>query len=504
MHYKKCFFLATTTILLLSLASFAFTQNELEQVFLAPGHYSFTSTDSRCSFDMVYGEETGQCFFVSPGFWKNRICTGNSQSMSDEQVEEYLAVIRANSQFFSDLTSRYKACTYLKKNNPQIDRAKKFFLANMFNFASGGLQLSTPINSEYSSAQTFAEVIAESDDMLIDHNKDDKELDRIGNLNDDICSGDATDCLHEFNPGGSGCIDGLCTTPCSDFGDFKNIINKIKKIEHTVMLIPLSLESMDSNKPLFMFYDNRFVLNNFTLTLGFFSWDSTTSGTLSDYQNIFNDNEIVHGCDGCNCTTTIKILTDCNYYMNRTIFHFWYYFESKDGPDDPLKRIVYLALKPVWFSFLDDGMMTKSIKLYPLGQDTLSVDFTLDMDDTFLDIMASATPYSLPYGSFTSTLGIDDAFRTIYMLITDEGSQEFISAQQITANTGIAQNSGYNTNKVVLNPYLSKIEEPVNFNFENKLNFALLFSIMVVGFYLAKEFFPLNNIHRKIKNKLFK
>ncbi|MBW2992280.1 hypothetical protein KY345_03620, partial [Candidatus Woesearchaeota archaeon] len=570
--------LAIVIMTFLSVLVFSFTYKDLEDVFLSPSSYFFTSTPEYCSLAMPYTFDEDACFALTPGFWKNRICKGNPQSLSDETVDQYLTIIRQNSQFFSNLNSRNKACTYLKRDYPQFNRARKFFLANMFNFASGGLKLSTPVNSEYSSASTFAGVIQESDNILVNYPDDNSELERIGNLNEDICQDDATDCLHEFIPE-DGLGPGGCQTPCKDFDDFKNMMNKLKKLEHTFMLIPFSLESMEKDKPIFTFYDDHFVLNDFILTLGFFSWDSTTSGTLSDYQDIFNNNEITHECVGDNCTTDIRILTDCNFYLNRTIWHFWYWFEYRDGPDDPLKRVVYSAMKIIFYSFLEDGELSKDITVHPLDQKDFKINFNINISE-FISTAFSTQPYALYNGLYEGTIGLDDAVRTLYILIigaedypsvpeeetvtqstpqpspapSSSGSPPSSSGSSLPGSSSSGSSSGggggagasstetpmkFTATRAksirsktisgtitpsditsasdsttssesgsgplhnILGSSKSEIE-PVTFSFGQKLNFALFFSILIVSFYLAKEYLPLDNLVYEIRKKLFK
>jgi len=136
------------------------------------------------------------CFALTPGFWKNRVCSGNPQSFTNEVVNQYLSKIRAASQYFSSLTSRQDACNILSTNNPGLERAKKFFLANLFNFASGGLNLTTPVSSPYTAAKTIGGVFQDMDYVLTKKIKND--YGRIGDLGDQIASGDATRCGHEW------------------------------------------------------------------------------------------------------------------------------------------------------------------------------------------------------------------------------------------------------------------------------------------------------------------
>ena len=141
------------------------------------------------------GNFTG-CFAVTPGFWKNRICDGRPHTVPDSQLNTFLATIRANSQFFLGLNTREDACTILSTNNPLRERAEKFFLANMFSFAAGGLNLTIAVDSKFGNATTFGEVIDFSDNVLLNNIK--KDYQKVGSLNEDIAAFDATQCIHEF------------------------------------------------------------------------------------------------------------------------------------------------------------------------------------------------------------------------------------------------------------------------------------------------------------------
>lgn len=142
----------------------------------------------------------GECVVLTPGYWKTHICCdqkkNNKKCLGEDLFNQYLATIRDYSQYFASLNSRSEVCQILSKNSPLKDRAKKFFLANMFNFASGGIALNTPVSSPYSIATNFQGVIQDSDYILLNNITEDYQ--RIGDLNEDIAEGDATDCYHEL------------------------------------------------------------------------------------------------------------------------------------------------------------------------------------------------------------------------------------------------------------------------------------------------------------------
>jgi cysteine-rich repeat protein len=142
--------------------------------------------------------------------------------MSDEVVDNYLEIIRSTSTYFSDLEYREEACTILRTNNPTKQRAEKFFLANLFNFASGGLSEDIEVDSPYTTATDIEGALEDMDYVLV--NEIASDYTRIGDLGDDIASGTATDCSHEWHEQTCDC---RCETRITTYGPIKCIVDRI-------------------------------------------------------------------------------------------------------------------------------------------------------------------------------------------------------------------------------------------------------------------------------------
>jgi len=136
-------------VILMSLQVYA--ANDIEDVWKDVEKVDMIVNNDHCQLK-AYFREGSSCVTLSPGFWKSRVCADGPQSLSDQTVTELLATIRSTSTYYSNLDSRSDACSILSSNNWKLNRAKKMFLTNLFNYAMGYIKLSEPVNSQYSSA----------------------------------------------------------------------------------------------------------------------------------------------------------------------------------------------------------------------------------------------------------------------------------------------------------------------------------------------------------------
>ncbi|MBD3249188.1 hypothetical protein GF336_04025 [Candidatus Woesearchaeota archaeon] len=478
---KFLFLILVAAVLLFSFA-FAvnsFTKQDMQDAFEEIIDIDIIIDDDYGAVELSYpcGEIPEECVVLSPGYWKTHVCcdpcdadndngcSGSGLGIScggshcdkncipDDDLDEYLQIIRENSDYFSGLYSRSQACSILRRNHPQKARAEKFFLANMFNLASGGISLSTPVESIYSGASDFQDVIDESDAVLINHINGDYQ--RIGNLNEDIIEGDATSCLHELPEEDNGCsgsgIGISCDDECEDedeeytvpvescpgFEEGVAVVNEINKISFSKFLITFSAESVDPDIPLVEVFNDHYVVNNdmkitikapFLLKKELYTIGSTD---LQTYISVLNDNSITHEyhiieiCDDegysgsgigischddddddeddddeddedeecmteCICKTKITTNGPIRCIVDRVVFHLWKFLNTGGNP--LFKNII----GPFFEYFISNGNFGDDVTFTEINGNEVTKYWEMGIEESFVESMFLQDKWNIP------------------------------------------------------------------------------------------------------------
>jgi len=139
------------------------------------------------------------CIVYDSDYWFNRMCPLSPKALPGPATASLLQKVRDLSAYFNsiNLTDRNDAAQLLRNahGDTNLDKLQRFYLTNLLNVAVGALPLDTVVDSVHSSATTFAGVITDVDNVLLNYSGNNVEVTRALELVIDITLRDATICL---------------------------------------------------------------------------------------------------------------------------------------------------------------------------------------------------------------------------------------------------------------------------------------------------------------------